>query len=172
VIAGGFTNALTFGSTTVTSAGFYDAFVAKLGSTLTPSWAMRWGDASHSQYAESAAFDSSGNLTVVGSFIGTIEIGSGGAILTSASDGTSSNTDVFFARLSGGTGASTCAVRYGDPFAQEAYNVVVPRSAAGENKDVTFVAGLQSLSSLLNFGSVTLDTASLQDPTGLWLARF
>jgi hypothetical protein len=41
VIAGGFTNALTFGSTTVTSAGFYDAFVAKLGSTLTPSWAMR-----------------------------------------------------------------------------------------------------------------------------------
>jgi hypothetical protein len=178
VIAGTFKNALTFGSTTtLTSAGLYDAFVAKVGSTLTgsaltPSWAMRWGDASYSQYAEAAAFDSSGNVTVVGQFIGTIDIGPGGAVLTAASDATSSNTDIFLARLSGSTGASTCAVRYGDPLAQDAYNVVVPRSATTATKDVTFVAGLQIQSSILNFGSTTLDTTNSSDSADLWLARF
>jgi hypothetical protein len=178
VIAGTFKNALTFGSTTtLTSAGLNDAFVAKVGSTLagstlTPLWAMRWGDASHSQYAEAAAFDSSGNVTVVGQFIGTIDIGPAGAVLTAASDATSSNTDIFLARLSGSTGASTCAVRYGDPLSQEAYNLVVPRSATTATKDVTFVAGLQTQFSTLNFGSVTLDTTNSPDSADLWLARF
>jgi len=173
VIAGGFRNALTFGTTpTLTSAGIYDAFVVKLGSTLAPAWAKRWGDATHSQYAEAAAFDSSGNLTVVGTFVGTIEIGAGGELLTSASDATGTNDDIFLARLAGSTGASACAVRYGDPASQEAYNIVVPRWSTSANKDVTFVSGLQNQQSILDFGSFTLDTTSLQDSAAFWVAKF
>lgn len=170
-IAGSFTSALTFGTNTITSAGLYDAYVARLGPALTHSWAKNWGDAK-TQNAYSIAFDSSGNLTVVGSFLGTINIGAGGAILTASSDITGSNTDVFVAHLNGATGEPQCGAGYGDPAAQAAYNVVVPRFATGGNKDVAFVSGLLFGGSVLSFGSVSIDTTGLSNPAYWWLARF
>ena len=170
-IAGTFTNALTLGSTTLTSVGLQDAFAVKLGPSLVPIWAKRWGDAK-TQNAYSIAFDSSGNVTVVGSFLGTINIGTGGAILTASSDATGSNTDVFIARLSGASGDPECALGYGDPAAQAAYNVVVPRSATGAMKDAVFASGQLMGNSVLNFTSVAVDATNLSDPTYFWVAKF
>jgi len=170
-IAGTFTNALTLGSTTLTSVGLQDAFAVKLGPSLAPIWAKRWGDAK-TQNAYSIAFDSSGNLTAVGSFLGTINIGTGGALLTASSDATGSNTDVFIARLSGASGDPECALGYGDPAAQAAYNVVVPRSATGATKDAVFASGQLMGNSVLNFTSVAVDATNLSDPTYFWVAKF
>jgi hypothetical protein len=82
---------------------------------------MNWGNPSNpdTQNGKGIAFDSSGNLTVVGAFNTTIKIGPGGGILTAASAAdpatglNTNNTDVFFARLSGADGSSRCAARFG-----------------------------------------------------------
>jgi hypothetical protein len=161
----------TFGSTKLTSAGLNDALVVKMDPSLVPIWALNWGDAK-SQEANSVGFDSTGNLTVVGDFFGTINIAPSGSILTASSDTTGSNTDIFFARLTGTTGSSQCALRYGDPAAQSAYNVFIPRHATGELKDATFAAGSLVGTSVLDFGTASFDTTALPDPAYLWLARF
>jgi hypothetical protein len=170
-VAGSFTNALTFGTTSLTSAGLADAYVAKFGSSLTPIWAKNWGDAK-TQIAESVAFDSSGNLTVVGQFLSSINIGPAGTVLTASSDVVlGSASDIFFARLDGTSGSSQCAVSYGDPASQAAYNVFVPRAATGANKDVAFASGGLTYNSVLNFGIVSLDTTGLTQPN-FWVAKF
>jgi hypothetical protein len=170
-IAGYFTNAITFGTTTLTSAGAEDAFAAKFSPALTLTWAKNWGDAK-SQHAYSAAFDSSGNLTLVGDFLSTINIGSSGAILTASSDAVlGSASDIFVARLEGSTGNSQCALSFGDPLSQSAYNAFVPRLATGATKDALFVSGGLTVNSVLNFGATTLTAPAIPN-TSFWLARF
>jgi hypothetical protein len=172
-IAGAFLTPLTFGSTsTLTSAGDFDAFVVKLDSSLTALWAARWGDANNAQQINGLAFDSSGNLTVIGSFQGTIDIRPSRANLTAAADTTSADSDIFLARLSGTDGTSGCALSYGDPLGQSGSHVVVPRAASGANKDVTFASGAFVEGSTLDFGSTsfTLPTANTEPWT--WVARF
>jgi hypothetical protein len=171
-IAGTFLSPILFGSTTLTSAGLGDAYVVKLASDLTPSWAMRWGDAQN-QEANAVAFDSSGNLTVVGDFFGAINIGPAGGILTAASDTTGSGNDLFVAHLAGSSGNATCALRYGDPLSQSANNVFIPRSAAGTNKDMVFASGSQVQGSVLDFGAAGKFDLPQGDGQGqLWIARF
>jgi hypothetical protein len=85
---------------------------------------------------------------------------------------TGSNTDIFLAHISGASGEPQCALSYGDPASQSAYNVVVPRSAGGAMKDVTFSSGQFVGGSVLNFTSATLDATSLSDPAYFWMAKF
>jgi hypothetical protein len=173
-IVGKFTNAVTFGATTLTSAGNADAYVAKLsvsGSTFTPAWAKRYGDTANQQ-ANSVAFDSGGNMTVVGAFLGNINIGPSGAVLTAASDSTGSNEDVFVARLSG-AGDSLCAAGYGDPASQVASSVAISRTTTGAAKDVAFISGAFKQGSVLDFKTTS---GSLTSPAGsgsdFWVAKF
>ena len=170
-IAGSFTNAITFGTTTLTSVGLADAYVAKFAPSLTLAWAKNWGDAKN-QWAYSVAFDSNGGLTVVGNFLNTINIGPAGATLTASSDAVlGSGTDIFIARLDGATGSSLCALSYGDPSSQSAANVFVPRHATGPTKDATFGYGGLYFNSVLDFGTAKL-TAPPIPATSYWLGRF
>jgi hypothetical protein len=161
-------NYLTFGTTNLTCAGSADAFVVKFDHSLVSVWAKSWGDAGQ-EAATGVAFDSHGDLSVVGRFNSTINIGPAGGILTATTQSGTSNADVFFAHLDGASGASTCAVRFGDSGAQEADRVFVARSAIGVNKDVPFVRG--TVTSVLDFGTVSVSTT---DPsiTNSWIARF
>ena len=78
-ISGYFRRALTLGTTTLTSASAatYDALAVKFSPSLDLVWAKNWGD-TDTQSAMAIAFDSSGNITLVGRFNSTINIGPGG----------------------------------------------------------------------------------------------
>ncbi|XXS73369.1 hypothetical protein WMF43_07705 [Sorangium sp. So ce131] len=73
LLAGAFEGALTFGSTTLTSAGSTDVFVAKLDACGFPLWSARFGDA-EAQAALDVAADGKGAL-VLGEFEGTVDFG-------------------------------------------------------------------------------------------------
>jgi hypothetical protein len=180
-IAGSFRKGLVFGATTLTSASIAnsDAFAAKFDSSLAPVWAKSWGNSSdpNSQsIGNGIAFDSSGNITLIGSLIGSIKIGPSSGILTAATGiddvtgNPTNNPDVFVARLSGTDGSSLCAARFGDLGGQTPYGLFVPRSASGSAKDSAFVSG--SLTSTLDFGTASLSTEGGTNLTYFWLARF
>src|SRR5439155_3523626 len=84
VVTGGFTGAVNFGGGVLTSAGMSDIFVAKYGADGTYLWASRFGSTGNDR-ANSVAVDSSGNVLVTGSFLGTVDFG-GGPLLAPAGD--------------------------------------------------------------------------------------
>jgi hypothetical protein len=93
VITGYFSGSADIGGTPLTSAGGRDVLVAKLsGTTLAPTWARGFGDASFYQSGQSVSLDASGNTLFAGYFFGSIDFGTGA--LTSAGD-----ADVFVAKL-------------------------------------------------------------------------
>ena len=65
-IAGDFTGTVNFGTTTLTSAGDKDGFVAKLDSDGNVLWADRWGSADK-EYVNGIAVDGAGNVFAAGS---------------------------------------------------------------------------------------------------------
>jgi hypothetical protein len=72
---GAFTGTASFGSTSLTSLGSFDAFVCKrspIGSVL---WVVRVGGSSQDN-ARGVALDTAGNVVVVGDFGGTATFGS------------------------------------------------------------------------------------------------
>ena len=81
LVAGAFAGSLTFGTTTLTSAGATDVFVAKLDAAGNAVWAKSFGGAKD-QAATSVAVDAAGNVVVTGLFLGSV--GFGGATFTSA----------------------------------------------------------------------------------------
>ena len=80
-----------FGSTTLTNAGSYDIFIAKLNVSGDFLWAKQAGGSSY-DYGYGIAVDSSGNVYVTGDFSDTATFGS--ATLTSLGWG-----DIFIAKL-------------------------------------------------------------------------
>jgi hypothetical protein len=104
LLTGYFQGTTTFGSTSLTSSGNYDVFVAKLSSSGSWSWAVKAGGTS-ADYAEGIATDSSGNSYLTGDFQGTATFGSTSLI-------SSGGSDVFVAKLSS-SGAWSWAVRAG-----------------------------------------------------------
>ena len=81
IIAGYFEGAVDFGGGTLTSAGAYDAFVAKFSPEGTHLWSDSFGD-SQEQYSFGVAADNSGDVIITGFFAGSVDFGSG--VLTSA----------------------------------------------------------------------------------------
>ncbi|WP_234023480.1 hypothetical protein [Sorangium cellulosum] len=73
VLAGAFEGTLTFGATSLTSAGGTDVFVAKLDACGVPLWSARFGDA-EAQAALDVAADDKGAL-VLGEFTGAVDFG-------------------------------------------------------------------------------------------------
>jgi hypothetical protein len=97
-VTGLFMGTVTFGSTTITSNGDRDIFIAKLDTNGNYLWAKQAGGASfHSVVSTGIATDSSGNNYVTGYFNGTVSFSA--TSLTSSED----STDIFVARLSSST---------------------------------------------------------------------
>ena len=77
VIVGALAGSTTFGSlATLTSAGGYDAFVAKLNSSGVPQWSKRFGDG-NAQRASSVGVDASGAIYLTGTMGTSIDLGAG-----------------------------------------------------------------------------------------------
>lgn len=91
LVTGYFRNTIVFGSTSLTSAGGDDVFVAKLDQDGTYEWAVRFGGTGNDWGFESAVA-ADGSITVVGYFENTVAFGS--TTLTSAGQ-----TDTFLLRL-------------------------------------------------------------------------
>lgn len=75
VVAGVLTGTATFGSTTLTTAGPFDAFVGKLDAQGNWLWARRAGGSS-GDFATSVALDASGNVYLAGYIYGDATFGS------------------------------------------------------------------------------------------------
>ena len=116
--------------------------MAKLDASLVPVWARRWGGSSGSDRRNGVAVDSNGNVTVVGNFSGTIDVGPGNTVLTST--GTQpTNLNPFIVTLDGATGKTLCAQAYGDAALKggNATAMAVNRQATGANQDAIAVVG-------------------------------
>ena len=158
-IAGVLKSVVSFASLTLGNAGAdggaaagsgYSAFAVKLDSSLTPLWARNWG-AVQKDLPSSLAFDSKGDLVVVGWLFDKADFGNG-IVLTSATgvDSTAAQSDAYWAKLKGDTGTGLCGKNYGDDFRQQADLVVVSRLASGALADAITVAG--SLNGTIDFG--------------------
>jgi len=90
-ITGYFYDTATFGTTTLSSSGYEDIFIAKLDTNGNWMWAKQAGGSS-SEESYGIAIDSSGNSYVAGYFFGTTSLGT----ITLISNGLS---DIFIAKL-------------------------------------------------------------------------
>jgi hypothetical protein len=118
-VAGDFNGTLDFGGGALTSAGYDDIFMVKLGSDGAYSWSKRFGDADV-QHARAIAVDAAGSVIATGDFYGTIDFG--GGTLTSAG-----YDDIFIVKL-GSDGAYLWSKRFGDGDGQRARAVAVDAS--------------------------------------------
>ncbi len=73
-VTGGFTGTADFGPFRLTSAGYYDVFIAKYGPTGDVLWALRGGGEGR-DLARGIAVDADGDPVVVGSFYGSGDFG-------------------------------------------------------------------------------------------------
>ncbi|XXX74568.1 hypothetical protein WMF30_43660 [Sorangium sp. So ce134] len=118
VVAGYFAASVGFGGNWLASAGGDDIFVSRLESSGAHIWSKRFGGAGD-QRATAVAADASGNVLIVGTFDGTLDFASPGAVLTS-----SGGTDVFVAKLNA-SGAHVWSKRLGGAGDQRAVSVAV-----------------------------------------------
>ena len=116
VISGEFNSSISFGGASLTSAGDYDAFLAKLTTAGTHMWSMRFGSTG-SDSGGRAAVDQDGNVIAIGSFTGTASFG--GASLASAG-----GTDVFLAKFTP-DGAHAWSQRFGGTGEDRGFGVAV-----------------------------------------------
>ncbi|HET6440555.1 MAG TPA: hypothetical protein VFG59_21015, partial [Anaeromyxobacter sp.] len=143
VIAGGqVVGAVTFGSTTLTSAGAGDAWVAKFnGSTLAPIWAERLGG-TKADNVNGLAVDYNGDVLATGAFNVTASIsGTTASSFAITANGTTA-PDVFVWRLNGTNGATDWVAGYGDTATQTGDAIVANRFAAANQ--ITFAGTLNS----------------------------
>ncbi|MEJ8801250.1 SBBP repeat-containing protein [Pontibacter sp. H249] len=68
-VTGGFQGAATFGTTTLTSSGGYDVFIAKYDASGNPIWTNRMGSDTN-DYGRGVTTDGNGNVYVTGNFGG------------------------------------------------------------------------------------------------------
>lgn len=167
VIVGYFAGTINFGAptSTLTSAGGFDVFLAKFDSSGTPKWSQRFGDAKE-QLASGIALDTAGNIVIVGSLSGTTDFGMG--TLTSTG-----KEDVFVAKFDPSGTAVWTANFGGTNKDQFAGGVTV--DSAGSISIATF------FNDNIDFGGGKLTSAGANDvavakfdPTGvpLWSKSF
>lgn len=95
VIAGNFGGELNFGGPPLYSAGFEDAYLAKLDSKGHALWSKRFGDVAY-DYASVVAAGPTGEVVVAGRFTGSVDFGDGNA-LTNA--GGAAGYDLFIVKF-------------------------------------------------------------------------
>ncbi len=182
-LVGGLRDTMTFGAVTLpggggpgadagaTTTSNSDAFALKLDGKLVPVWARRWGDTAN-QELRAAAFDSAGDLVVAGSLVGSMDMG-GGMILTAATGADyymNPQPDPFWAKLSGATGATLCAQRFGDDHPQSADLLVLARSASGSQANAVTVSG--NFQGTIDFGLGQLVASGKQSGTSVLMSAY
>lgn len=121
-ITGSFRDTATFGTATITSAGFEDIFIAKYSSSLN-SWAfaVRAGGISFADNGQSIAVDGSGNVYITGAFYGTVTFGA--FSFTSAG-----SSDIFIAKYDPTASAWVFANRAGSGNSDQGRSIAVDGS--------------------------------------------
>ena len=108
IIAGLIRGPATFGSTTLTSYGARDGFIAKINSAGVWQWATSFGSAGN-EYVYGVAIDGEGGPAIVGSFTSTFTIGATTLTSSGRDDGLvakwNSSGTFQWAKTAGGTGA-------------------------------------------------------------------
>ncbi len=102
-VSGLFNGTATYGSTTFTSSGETDIFIAKLDTNGNYLWAKKAGGSS-SDFGSSIATDSNGNSYVTGSFGGASTFGT--ATFDTTTLTSSGMFDIYIAKLNSSTGVS------------------------------------------------------------------
>ncbi|HLM76156.1 MAG TPA: hypothetical protein VK459_25795, partial [Polyangiaceae bacterium] len=74
ILGGKFSEAINFGAETLTSAGLYDAFIAKFDPSGKHLWSKRFGDSTHEDVLTTTA-DKDGNIVLSGTFRGMVNFG-------------------------------------------------------------------------------------------------
>jgi hypothetical protein len=138
---------LSFGSSTLNSAGNWDAFVARLSTTGAVKWVDSFGGAGLDQAKALAVDPSTGNLVVAGEFTGPATFGS-------ASLSGFGGIDAFVAQLSP-SGAVNWADQMGGPSGDVATSVAV-----GSGGAVTVGGSFQGTAA---FGSTSLTSVGGSD---------
>ena len=152
IVTGYFSGTATFGSTTLTSAGIKDVFVAKIDASGTYVWAAKAGGTSN-DYGYAISTLSDGSAIVTGWFFGTAAFGS--TTLTSAGDG-----DVFVAKIDA-SGAYAWATQAGSTSGDIGYAI----STLSDGSAI--VTG--NFRAAATFGSTTLTSAGGGD---VFVAKF
>lgn len=145
-ITGYFHNTTTFGSTTLTSAGGIDVFIAKYDANGNILWAKKAGD-SEDDLGLAIAADASGNIYITGIFKGTTTFG--GTTLKS-----SGKTDVFIAKID--TNGSFVWARKGGGSGNDFGNAIAV-DASGNSYVTGYFQGAAT------FGSITLTSIGHQN---------
>ena len=120
VLTGTFRNTVNFGGGPLTSAGENDIFVAKYAPAGLHLWSKRLGSSYGSDSGNAVAVDTSGNVVVAGSFVGSVDFG-GGELVSGG------GTDVCVVKYSA-AGAHLWSRSFGARSAQEANAATVSDS--------------------------------------------
>ncbi|MBP7310232.1 MAG: SBBP repeat-containing protein [Candidatus Cloacimonetes bacterium] len=145
-VTGYFRGTASFGSTTLTSSGYGDVFVAKLDTNGNWLWARQAGGTDH-DHGSGFSTDASGNCYVTGYFSGTVTFGT--TTLTSSGD-----EDVFVAKLDP-NGNWLWAKKAGG--ASYDYGNGISTDASGN----CYVTGFYQWTA--SFGSITLTSSGVRD---------
>ncbi|MBK9177477.1 MAG: SBBP repeat-containing protein [Flavobacteriales bacterium] len=118
-VVGQFQQAVVFGTTTLTSAGLHNIFLARFNGDGTPLWAARAGSTTSfiGDKAFDIASDSSGDLVFCGEIAGAADFGG----VSVPSNG---SLDVFLARYTG-SGAPVWVRHGGGPLQDHAYGIAL-----------------------------------------------
>jgi hypothetical protein len=146
-VTGTFMNSINFGGGNLASAGGTDGFLAQFSATGGYRWARRFGSSSNDA-SNGVGMNNRGELTITGSFAGSVNLGGG----TLASAG---GTDGFVAKYAE-NGAHLWSQRLGGSGADTAYAVAV--DAVTGNATLTGY-----FSNAVNFGGGNLSSAGSWD---------
>jgi hypothetical protein len=116
IVTGYFVGTVDFGGGPLTSAGLSDVFIAKYSPTGAFLWAMRIGG-SNSDVGLSLATNSSGDITITGTFKGTVDFGGG-------PQSNAGRNDIFVAKYSS-NGAYLWSRSFGSTTDDYGYGVAV-----------------------------------------------
>ena len=144
-LGGHFSGSADFGGGSL-AAQSVDVFIAKLHADGSHAWSRHAGDA-QDQYGAGVAIDPSGNIDLVGSFYGTIDVGNGPLV-------SNGGTDLLIAEFDD-NGTALWSRRFGDGSAQVATGVAV--GPAGNVVATGYYSGA------IDFGGGPLSSAGLAD---------
>jgi hypothetical protein len=91
-VTGNFLGTVNFGGSLLTTAGGDDIFLVKFDSNGNHQWSKRFGNASTDQIGRAVRASGAGDITLAGSFVGTVDFG-GGALMSGG------GLDVYVARF-------------------------------------------------------------------------
>ena len=150
VVTGALYNPVNFGSTTITSNGMEDIFIARYNMS-TSKWDMAVGTGtSNNDRGKGVAIDGNGDYLVTGCFRGTASFGS-----TSLTSATNLDWDIFLAKLTPG-GTWSWALKAGGNKANSGHGVVV------DSSDRAWITGYYMAS--VTFGTHAFSNAGSRAP--------